>query len=61
METMYRDELEAMTGYFFHKTEQFFFTPDGIAGFWYDSEEEMLEEHGIHPQDIVEAWDLSDY
>lgn len=61
METMYRDELDAMTGYYFEKTDQYFFTPDGIGGVWYDSEEEMCEEHGIEPADIVEAWDLSDY
>ena len=27
--------------------ETFFYTPDGVGGFWYDTEEEMLDQHGF--------------
>ena len=47
-----RDQLIADRMYrLFQKEDEsdamYFYTPDGIGGYWYDTKEEMLEELGI--------------
>lgn len=46
-----RDQLrgDQMYRLFYREDEEdemYFYTPDGVGGFWYDTKEEMLEQHG---------------
>jgi len=52
-----RNELEVDTAYFVRKDDMFFITPDGIGGFWYDTIEELEDQHGFQsaePEEIEE-------
>lgn len=55
---MERKDLEAMQAYLELKTGTYFWTPDGIGGFWYDTQEEMEDQHGAG--DIIEIDELLD-
>lgn len=43
---MTRSELKADRAYYDRKDDMFFYTPDGVGGFWYTSARELREEHG---------------
>lgn len=59
METS-RDSLLVDKLYFDSSRQQYFVTPDGIGCFWYDTEEEARDEHGIEG-DLEEIDRLSDF
>ncbi len=41
-----RKNLKAMQAYYVQKDELYFWSPDGVGGFWYDTKAEMEEQHG---------------
>jgi hypothetical protein len=55
----FRDELKVNTIYYVEKDDVYFVTPDGIGGYWYDTEEEAREEHG--DGEIIDIEELSDF
>lgn len=54
-----RSELKAEQGYYVAKDDMYFWTPDGEGGFWYDTIEEMNEQHGVG--EVVDIDELLDY
>lgn len=54
-----RSELKAEQAYHVTKDDMFFWTPDGVGGFWYDTLEEMEDQHGVG--DIIYIDELLDY
>jgi len=56
---MERKDLQADVAYYDVKAEMYFWSPDGVGGFWYDSLEELEEQHGeagriIHVDEILD-------
>lgn len=43
--TITRDELKGDAYYFDESAELYFYTPDGVGGFWYETKAEMFEQH----------------
>lgn len=41
-----RDRLKADTLYFDQSREMYFYTPDGVGGYWYETRAEVIAEHG---------------
>ena len=41
-----RKNLKAMQAYYVAKDHLYFWSPDGVGGFWYDTKEEMEDQHG---------------
>lgn len=56
----YRSELKAIQLYYVESIEQWFWTPDGLGGYWYDTEAEAREDTGDEKAAIV-IWELSDF
>lgn len=56
---MERKNLQAMQAYHETKTDTYFWTPDGEGGFWYDTQEEMEDQHGVDT--IIEVSEILDY
>lgn len=54
-----RKYLEAEQAYHDEKADMYFWTPDGVGGFWYDTEEEMWDQHDMG--DIIEVDEILDY
>lgn len=48
---MERKDLQAEVAYYDQTAEMWFWSPDGVGGYWYDSLEELEEQHG--EQDLV--------
>ena len=55
-----RAALKADQLYFFTVPGQFFYTPDGVGGYWYESEAAAFEQHGRRAY-IQFDGDLSDF
>ncbi|QFG12167.1 Hypothetical Protein OBI_RACECAR_39 [Arthrobacter phage Racecar] len=55
-----RSEIEALVIYEETSTGQYFFSPDGVGCFWYDTLEEAQEQHG-DTGDVLEVEKLSDF
>lgn len=56
---MERKDLKAEQGYYVIDQNMYFWSPDGVGGFWYDSIEEMDEQHGVG--EVVDIDFLTDY
>lgn len=56
---MERKDLKAEQGYYVIDQDQYFWTPDGEGGFWYDTQEEMEDQHGEGT--IIDIDELLDY
>lgn len=41
-----RKNLQPEQAYHVTKDDTYFWTPDGVSGFWYDTKAEMEEQHG---------------
>lgn len=55
-----RSELSVDTAYFVRKDDMYFITPDGIGGFWYDTIEELEDQHGFQSAEPEEIEELED-
>lgn len=55
-----RSELSVDTAYFVRKDDQYFITPDGLGGFWYDTIEELEDQHGFQSAEPEEIEELED-
>lgn len=55
-----RSELSVDTAYFIRKDDQYFITPDGIGGYWFDSIEELEDEYGFQAAEPEEIEELED-
>lgn len=55
-----RDSLEVDTAYFVRKDDMYFVTPDGIGGFWYDTIEDLEDQHGFQSAEPEEIEELED-
>lgn len=55
-----RSELAVDTAYFVRKDDQYFITPDGIGGYWFDTIEELEDEYGFQPAEPEEIEELED-
>jgi hypothetical protein len=55
-----RKDLKAEQAYFDQKADMFFWTPDGVGGFWYATLEELEEEHG-EEGDLIIVSEILDY
>jgi hypothetical protein len=53
-----RKNLQAEQAYYVSKDDMYFWTPDGEGGFWYDTEEEMWDQHEVG--DIITIDELED-
>jgi hypothetical protein len=45
------------TAYYIRKDDMYFITPDAVGGFWYDTIEELEDQHGFQsaePEEIEE-------
>ena len=57
-----RHQLKADHMYYLWERKEengtYFYTPDGVGGYWYDTEEEMFEQHGVGSitESEVPAW-----
>lgn len=60
MAITYREDLKADAVYYINEDAQYFYTPDGEGGIFYDTEEELIEAHGNGYRSI-EIDELSDY
>lgn len=52
-----RSELSVDTAYYIRKDDQYFITPDGVGGYWFDTIEELEDEYGFQsaePEEIEE-------
>lgn len=56
MITFYRDDLLAGNAYKVKSVDQYFYSPDGVGGYWYDTMAELLDQHG--PVDRVRFIDV---
>lgn len=56
---MERKDLQAEQGYHEAKTDTYFWTPDGVGGYWYDTLEEMEDQHGAG--DVIDVDEILDY
>lgn len=57
---MNRDRLVADRLYFIVKGKQYFYTPDGVGGYWYDNSDEVIDAgFGDYPLHVIET--LSDF
>ncbi len=54
-----RKNLKAMQAYYVQKDDMYFWTPDGEGGYWYDTKEEMEEQHG--EGSVIGISELLDY
>lgn len=54
-----RKELEAEQAYYDQKDDMFFWTPDGVGGFWYTTEEEMWDQHPYG--DIIDVEEVPEF
>lgn len=43
---MERKDLKAEQGYYDRKDDMYFWTPDGVGGYWYTTRKEMEDQHG---------------
>jgi len=57
---MERSELEEFTPYFEQVSEQYFYTPDGVGCYWFDTLSELKEALGDSPGVIVYIEKLED-
>ena len=55
-----RSELEVDTAYYVRKDDQYFITPDGIGGYWFDTIEELEDEYGFQSAEPEEIEELED-
>jgi len=46
---MERSQLVSDRLYYIEDADQYFWSPDGIGGYWYDSRAEAFEQHGKQP------------
>jgi hypothetical protein len=53
-----RNSLQVDTIYYVQSQEQYFVTPDGFGGYWYDTREEAFSEHG--EQKVITIQELED-
>jgi hypothetical protein len=53
-----RKNLKAEQAYYVTKDGLYFWTPDGEGGYWYDTKEEMEEQHGVGS--IIRIGELED-
>lgn len=57
---MERKHLRADTAYHDRSRGTYFYTPDGISGVWYDTEDELNEAHGdIYT--VISVHEILDY
>ncbi len=54
-----RKNLQAEQAYYVQKDGTYFWTPDGEGGFWYDTKEEMEDQHGVDT--IITVSEIADY
>jgi hypothetical protein len=54
-----RNEMEAFVIYHETSSDTYFFSPDGVGCFWYDTLEEAQDQHG-DTGDILEVEKLAD-
>lgn len=54
-----KEMLEAEQAYYDEKDNMFFWTPDGEGGFWYDTEDEMWDQHPMG--DIISVDEIPEY
>lgn len=57
---MERKDLKPMQAYFDRKAEQYFWTPDGEGGYWYDTKEEMEADTG-NTSRVISVSEILDY
>lgn len=43
---MYRKDLKVDQAYYVERDDLFFITPDAVGGFWYNTLEELEDQHG---------------
>lgn len=55
-----RKNLKPMQAYFDQSAEQYFWTPDGEGGYWYDTKEEMVEDTG-HEGTVITVSEILDH
>lgn len=55
-----RSELAVDTAYYIRKDDQYFITPDGIGGYWFDTIEELEDEYGFQSAEPEEIEELED-
>lgn len=55
-----RSELAVDTAYYVRKDDQYFITPDGIGGYWYDTIEALEDEYGPQAAEPEEIEELED-
>jgi hypothetical protein len=51
---MEREDLKPETTYYVRKDDQYFWSPDGEGGYWYETLEELEEQHGEQDLDEIE-------
>jgi hypothetical protein len=51
---MDRSELKADQAYYIRKDDMYFYTPDGVGGFWYDTIEALEDQHGYQDEEEIE-------
>lgn len=57
---MNRSQLKADTLYLFTDTQSYYYTPDGVGGYWYDNTEEVIEA-GFGGYEITYRQSLTDW
>lgn len=48
-----RKDLQPMVLYFVRDCEQYFWSPDGVGGYWYDTFTEAIEDIGLEEDSKV--------
>lgn len=56
---MERKDLKAEVTYFERKSGTYFFSPDGVGGFWYDTLAECEDQHGR--TELISVSEILDY